>query len=290
MLVMRHMMVVKPQNVLEATSANHKIVLKNITIYLKISGHPLELIPNDNSHCKSSPLDRMGGQFLHDLPKYYTDLKDPAISTSFRNLDDERSFELYDREIRNPNTQNFTIDFGEDDAFCAFDLEAESVLRLVHAPRPPNLHTRWINIWIPYQQKETLHTLARYYDFSPRLLALMCSNPVPPKANSLASPASSSTLKSRRTNKSERSTKSSKRTTLDSEEESIGMTSMMESAQMEGVRDLGHYHVVDDVWHWSSVDWGRRCKSSLPKYYRNSMYVGVGSDSAIPTILILYCK
>jgi hypothetical protein len=32
----------------------------------------------------------------------------------------------------------------------------------------------------------------------------------------------------------------------------------MHSTQLEMVRDLSHYHIVQDVWHWSSVDWGRR--------------------------------
>ena len=36
------------------------------------------------------------------------------------------------------------------------------------------------------------------------------------------------------------------------------MTSMMHSTQLEMVRDLSHYHIVNDVWHWSSVDWGRK--------------------------------
>jgi hypothetical protein len=40
------------------------------------------------------------------------------------------------------------------------------------------------------------------------------------------------------------------------------MTSMMHSTQLEMVSDLSHYQIVNDVWHWSSVDWGRRCMSA----------------------------
>jgi hypothetical protein len=43
-------------------------------------------------------------------------------------------------------------------------------------------------------------------------------------------------------------------------ESSIGMTEMMQSTQLELTRDLSHYQLVDDVWHWSTVDQGRRCK------------------------------
>lgn len=32
---------------------------------------------------------------------------------------------------------------------------------------------------------------------------------------------------------------------------------MMHSTQLE-MTQFSHYHIIDDVWHWSSVDWGRR--------------------------------
>ncbi|ORY13687.1 hypothetical protein BCR34DRAFT_480677 [Clohesyomyces aquaticus] len=197
------------------------------------------------------------------LPAYYRDLRESEITESFRNFDNEQNFEQLDRQTRNPHSSSFCIDFGDDDAFCAFDLGAHSFSRLLQTPRPPNLHTRWINLWQPYNQKDTLHTLAKHYDFSPRLLGLMCSDPIPQKPKSLQSKKSSSTLRSRRSNRSQKSQKSqtspssSKDASLDSEE-SVGMTSMMQSTQLELVRDLSHYHIVDEVWHWSSVDWGRR--------------------------------
>jgi hypothetical protein len=218
-----------------------------------------------------------------ELPAYYQDLKDEEIQAAFRNFDIDRNFDLFDRQTRNANSSNFCIDFGDDDAWCAFDLGSDSYSRLVHTPRPAHLHTRWINIWLPYNQKDTLHALAKHYDFSPRLLGLMCSDPVPPKQQTpLQSKKSSGTLRSRRSNKSHQSHQSSsKEENLDSEE-SIGMTEMMHSTQvirassdismsiladfvqLEMVRDLSHYHIVDDVWHWSSVDWGRRCKLRSP--------------------------
>ncbi|KAF2740028.1 hypothetical protein EJ04DRAFT_483588 [Polyplosphaeria fusca] len=199
---------------------------------------------------------------LSDLPAYYKDFDDEEIATAFKNFDVERHFDRFDRQTRDPNSTNFCIDFGDDAAFCAFDLSSRAFSRLLQTPRPPNLHTRWINIWMPYIQNDILHSLARHYDFSPRLLGLMCSDPVPPKPKPLQPKKSSATLRSRRSNKSKSSSKSKtsqkeKAGSLDSEE-SIGMTEMMHSAQLEMVRDLSHYHIVDEVWHWSSVDWGRR--------------------------------
>ncbi|KAF2657488.1 hypothetical protein K491DRAFT_626337 [Lophiostoma macrostomum CBS 122681] len=197
---------------------------------------------------------------VEELPAYYQDLKDEEITAAFRNFDVERNYDIFDRQTRNPSSTNFCMDFGDDDAWCAFDLASDSISRLLQSPRPPRLHTRWINLWMPYNQKDTLHALAKYYDFSPRLLGLMCSDPVPPKPKPLQAKQSSATLRSRRSAKSHKSQEShgsSKQTSLDSEE-SIGMTDLMQSTQLEMVRDLSHYHIVNDVWHWSSVDWGRR--------------------------------
>lgn len=197
-----------------------------------------------------------------ELPAYYRDLEDEDITAAFRDFDIDHNFELFDRKTRNPNSSNFCVDFGDDDAWCAFDLGSDSYSRLLQTRRPANLHTRWINLWMPYNQKDTLHALAKHFDFSPRLLGLMCSDPTPPKPSPLRSKKSTATLRSRRSGKSHKShnsERSTKNTSLESEE-SIGMTDMMHSTQLEMVRDLSHYNIVNDVWHWSSVDWGRRCK------------------------------
>lgn len=190
-----------------------------------------------------------------DLPAYYNDLGDENIQHCFRNFDNERNFDLFDRQTRNPKSSNFCLDFGEGDAFCAFDLDAQSYSKLLHSPRPPQLHTRWINIWMPYNQKDLLKVLGQHFDFTPRLLGMMRSDPCPPRSQSLRRKKSSSTLRSRVSGKSARVKQSL------ASEESIGMTDLMHSTQLEMVQDLSHYQLVNDVWHWSTVDWGRRCES-----------------------------
>lgn len=197
------------------------------------------------------------------LPVYYEDFDDEEILASFRDFDDGRNFDLFDRQTRNPRSSNFVIDFGDDDAYCAFDLGSHSISRLLAVPRPSNLHTRWINLWVPHLQKDTLHVLAKHYDFSPRLLGMMCSDPLPARSGPLHTKQSSNTLGSAQSQKSHRSKGSAGSTEKEEfdSEESIGMTDMMHSTQLEMVRDLSHYHIVDEVWHWSTVDWGRRCES-----------------------------
>jgi hypothetical protein len=209
-----------------------------------------------------------------NLPTYYQDLGDEHIEHCFRDFDLERNFDLFDRQTRNPRSNNFCLDFGEDDAFCAFDLSASSYAKLLSSSRPPHLHTRWINIWMPSNQKELIHTLAGHFDFTPRLLGMMRSDPVPPRPESLRKKKSSSTLRSRLSHKSNKSgpaktrAREANEASLDSES-SIGLSELMHSTQLEMVQDLSHYQLVDDVWHWSTVDWGRRCKfSSKPQQRR----------------------
>lgn len=200
------------------------------------------------------------------LPAYYEDFEDEEILASFRDFDNERNFDLFDRQTRNPRSYNFVVDFGDEDAYCAFDLGSHSISRLLSVPRPAKLHTRWINVWVPHLQKDVIHALAKQYDFSPRLLGMMVSEPLAPRPSDLHSKKSSNTLGSARSRKSQRSKASSgsDETNHYDSEESIGMTEMMHSTQLDMVRDLSHYHIVDEVWHWSTVDWGRRCESSYP--------------------------
>lgn len=197
---------------------------------------------------------------VNPLPSYYEDLCDEEILASFKDFDNGRNFDVFDRQTRDPRSTNFIVDFGDDEAYCAFNLGSDSYRRLLATPRPNSLHTRWINLWVPNLQKDTLHMLAKHYDFSPRLLGMMCSDPLPPQSRPLQSKQSSTTIGSARSRKSHNSKLGSteRQETLDLEE-SIGMTEMMHSTQLDMVRDLSHYHIVDEVWHWSTVDWGRRC-------------------------------
>jgi hypothetical protein len=202
-----------------------------------------------------------------ELPSYYSDLGDDNVRHRFRDFDVQDNFSLFDRQMLDPKSHNFCLDFGEDSAFCALDLDAQSYEKLLTSPRPADLHTRWINIWMPSTQKDLLGMLARHFDFTPRLLGILKSDPVPARSSaSLRSQKSSSTLRSRlsfiTTNKSnsikERAREANEASPVS--EESIGMTDLMHSTQLEMVQDLNHYQMIDDVWHWSTVDQGRRCE------------------------------
>lgn len=112
-------------------------------------------------------------------------------------------------------------------------------------------------IWCPLQ------SIALRYDFSPRLLGSMCSEPLKP----IPIPPSQhiSRLHGLRYLHREKSEPGEvdEKSILDGAADLEGRVSSSEQRSIRSTRpslDLNHYRIVDDVWHFSSVDWGRNCK------------------------------
>ncbi|KAI0599359.1 hypothetical protein F4775DRAFT_591476 [Biscogniauxia sp. FL1348] len=79
------------------------------------------------------------------------------------------------------NSKNFVVEFGSDYARIAFDLGAEHFRELLNNERDTaHYPIRWINIWDPNVQKETLVAIGDKYDFSERLVGLMMTISKPP--------------------------------------------------------------------------------------------------------------
>lgn len=45
---------------------------------------------------------------------------------------------------------------------------------------------------------------------------------------------------------------------------------MTYSGSRAGEIDLNYYHLVDEVWHFCSVDWGSRCK--MPPFFHRTKF------------------
>ncbi|KAF2461069.1 hypothetical protein BDY21DRAFT_279153 [Lineolata rhizophorae] len=177
----------------------------------------------------------------------------------FKDFDDPYHFRDLETKIKNPSSRNFVIDFGEDSAWCGFDLAAANVDELLRSTRPPLLNTRWINIWSPFEQTEFLQALAKHYDFSPRLLGVMKSAPnkISAKSTSHGSHLGGSVFSHMQYHLRQR------RQDLFHEKDVEGLPHTTNSVldptpDKEWIRDFNHWNLVDEVWHWSSVDWGRR--------------------------------
>lgn len=184
-------------------------------------------------------------------------------------MDDPLSFRTCQRSVQDPGSRNFIIDFSDDEAWCGCNVDAEHLSILLKTPRPPNLNTRWINIWLPHEQKDFLEVLARNYDFSPRLLGLMSSSPLRTADQSRTSESSSSSSKTRfsylwnpKSTAKSSPTKSEFDPTFESEA-SIGMA-MIDTpcSQQRMIHPFNQYLLANELYYYTSMDWGRRCIAS----------------------------
>ena len=223
----------------------------------------------------------MGSTNDQGLPEYYQTLENWTTWETIKDFDNPANFDELSRAVTSARSRNFVIDFDDDHAWCGFDFDAEAYGALLKAKRPPELNTRWINIWLPTDQKDTLEVLAKHYDFTPRLLGFMQAPPLK-KPRSVHSTKSSSTSFFRRPKHTNGRSGSSEKSfgraspddsTLDPEfnsRELVGMIdlngSCSQSSQSDFAESLNPYFLANEIWHYSSVDWGRRCKSSLFRF------------------------
>lgn len=183
-----------------------------------------------------------------DIREYYRSVVGDEIQRSFRNLDDAANLESLLSTVQNISTWNFVVDFSDATSWASFDLSTPSFAALIAAHCPDALNTRWINIWYPNRQRSLLELLAKRYDFSPRLLALMCSDPKQVRR-------SQSSVRKRQKSRG----KFWRRNAVETELE-FGFDELSEQTSIssyDSVSGLNLYRIVDNLWHYSSVDFGR---------------------------------
>lgn len=168
--------------------------------------------------------------------------------TGFRNLDLPDVLEDSVQQLCTPTARNFIVDFGDEEAWVSFDQPAETINTLLDTPRPSNLHTRWINIWFPFQQRPLLEILAQQYDFSPRLLALMSSDPRRMRQYP------SQPIEQRNEAILRRSFEDIEKGLSSSPPPATDISSLSSS---NPARTGNLYDIVDGVWHYTSLDQGR---------------------------------
>jgi hypothetical protein len=67
--------------------------------------------------------------------EYYASFTDrPSLQNIFRDIDEESCFNAYNRRLRDSQTQNFVLDFGNEDAWCAMNLSHEDFSLLLRKP------------------------------------------------------------------------------------------------------------------------------------------------------------
>ncbi|KAL8822553.1 MAG: hypothetical protein Q9191_006710 [Dirinaria sp. TL-2023a] len=164
----------------------------------------------------------------------------------FEDFDDEAVYKKGEHYLFQPDALNFVIEFDSDKAIAGLKLSATSVQELIKNKPPPAI-TRWINLFCPEEQRDTVQALASHYGFSPRLTGLMCSKPYTPTPAAISLPDYSKPH-----HKPQRKSQESRST---DPEKSDSTTSYAPDLP---VIDLNHYRIVDEVWYYCSVDWGSK--------------------------------
>lgn len=67
--------------------------------------------------------------------EYYSSFSNrPGLAQKFNNIDEEVHFRDYQKHLQDAATQNFVLDFGNDDAWCAVNLDEEDFAALLNTP------------------------------------------------------------------------------------------------------------------------------------------------------------
>ncbi|PPJ53631.1 hypothetical protein CBER1_00848 [Cercospora berteroae] len=183
---------------------------------------------------------------------YYLSIADVDVHHAFRCLDDAQNLDNLLEDARSTDSRNFVVDFSDGTAWATFDLTPNGIAALIDTERPDCLNTRWINVWHPFEQTKMLEALAQRYDFSPRLLGLMCSDPKQPRKATL-----SPSLKQSVHKREPRKRKAVSFETAVSYEEADELSIHSSTSSMSTAMNGNHYKIASELWHYTSVDMGR---------------------------------
>ncbi|KAI9738607.1 MAG: hypothetical protein M1834_008111 [Cirrosporium novae-zelandiae] len=167
-------------------------------------------------------------------PVYDRETGASAPDQQFQNHDDPRYFPHLLNKAKDFNTKNFVVKFGDCEARTAFNLESEDVSTLL-----------------------TKKAIGDVYGFSPRLQGLMCE----PHPNLGAKPEEST--RSHIHFPFRRPARLRFLRQDPDEETGIPMEARLSGNGEELNLGLNHYQIVDEVWHFMSVDPGEKCYNSL---------------------------
>lgn len=192
-------------------------------------------------------------QTRSEVDEYYRLALGSEPLQSFRDLDDATYLHDILYRIQRHDASNFVLDFSDVAAFNSSDLSTTAIDALLDAERPDSLSTRWINVWYPQRQAPLIELLAKKYDFSPRLLALMISDPKRRNLTMETKPASPTKTRQKLVRHF-----TPPRTVDDEIEKGYEEFSELSTlSSLESVSKGNLYRIIDDLWHYSSIDFGR---------------------------------
>lgn len=176
---------------------------------------------------------------------------------NFEDFDLKDVYDRIDAALLHAETRNFVIEFDDSTAKSAQDVDEVAMKTYLETARPSTSSTRWINVFGPERQNRLVKVLSDRYNFTPRLLGIMCSShssssPVPSK------PQHNDHIYDRWHPISP--TRSSAFHALDPEKNVIPTKKRNENPML----NLNHYNIIKKVWHWCSIDWSPKCTRASP--------------------------
>ena len=199
----------------------------------------------------------------------------------FFNFDSKEGLDRAVSQANSHSTKNFVLDFNSSTADCAFDVDAEQVKLLlaeakapalsnaatpptVPTPPSPPRRTRWIHVWRPEDQKEFVQAITRHYSLSTRLSLSMQSDPMRPQPVGGRSEKTTSRVREMLHHQAMKYTgrgdgEKADRGSKFSSELDLENRHVQDGDEVGSELDLNHYRIVNELWHFMSVDWGHHC-------------------------------
>jgi hypothetical protein len=87
-------------------------------------------------------------EVLKPVPEYYKEAEVPDAEAQFKDFDNPHNFRAFEKSVSSATSRNFVIDFGDDEAWCAFDLEADAIEKLVKTAVSLRSATAWTSVLV----------------------------------------------------------------------------------------------------------------------------------------------
>jgi hypothetical protein len=192
---------------------------------------------------------------------------DVVFSAHTYDIDASKDFASCWNKLKDPATRNFAIQFDAVHAHCATNLTEEGVLFFLNSEIPQDV--RCLNFWGSEHQTEAIKQVASCYDISPRLATLLCMKTSSKQQTAKLLPPSKNDCSSHRIPKALSPLPATDLEKALSAQTSGATSPTSAKPQNSEVTSFGD--VVDNLWHFCSVDWGRRY-----------LYVGLNALFTVP--------
>lgn len=182
-------------------------------------------------------------------------MSDQTASRDFENFDQKPAYDKFEASISSIESLNFVLRFHSDTARCLLDTDRNAMKEELLSDKPKNI-IRWINLWAPEKQKDVLNIIGQHYGLSPRLLGLMCCDPLKPVP---AAPVLHQHRLDNLLHPNYRQDEKTNNSSIQAIDVEGGKDDPYNMRISHASIDLNHYVIANEVWHFCSTDWG-------PKY------------------------